>query len=37
VPPLSDRRTAEHLGARVALAAQRWRQGARTKAMEAAE
>jgi len=28
MPPLSDRRTAEHLGARVAQAASRWRHGA---------
>lgn len=28
-PPNSDRRTAEHLGRRVALAAQRWNRGAR--------
>jgi NAD(P)H dehydrogenase (quinone) len=37
VPPLSDRRTAEHLGARVAQAALRWRHGAATPAMAAAQ
>ncbi len=37
VPSLSDRRTAEHLGARVAQAALRWRQGAATPAMAAAQ
>ena len=37
VPPLSDRRTAEHLGSRVAQAAARWRQGATHKALEAAQ
>ena len=36
-PPLSDRKTAEHLGSRVALAAARWRQGATEKALEAAQ
>ena len=37
VPPLSDRRTAEHLGSRVAQAALRWRQGAATPALAAAQ
>ena len=37
VPPLSDRKTAEHLGARVARAAARWRKGATEKALEAAQ
>jgi multimeric flavodoxin WrbA len=37
VPPLSDRKTAEHLGARVAQAALRWRQGANAPALEAAQ
>jgi multimeric flavodoxin WrbA len=32
VPPAADRRTAEHLGARVARAARRWRQAAEASA-----
>ena len=34
MPPLSDRRTAEHLGARVVQAASRWRHGARISGLE---
>lgn len=37
VPPLSDRKTAEHLGARVARTAARWRQGATEKVQVAAQ